>query len=631
MAVVKARARIAGDHARTEPRALALVPAHLKEISSGLMDVLTAYYRWADLPDNFQNDAKRLVEFTDRDVTTSEFLQYIKNMFLRLFPNKTEANTRHVLMFARDFYAKRGTLASYEFLFRALYNEDVQLIFPSKYLFQTSNGIWVKNTILKCLSTDGDIDKLLGRRLYGVSSGASALIKSAVFYAVDTDVIGEFTVSDTKGTLLVDEILETRDNQRQVKTRTFGQIGTYTINSGGAGYREGSLIPMSGGDGAGATIRVGAIDSYGKILSLEIISSGIGYVSSAPVMNLAASNLFDPDLVQAVADIDLVISAKYTTPGAYETLKSAPSDVFKLHDGAYYQEYSYVLKTNVPLATFQQPVYDLVHPAGTTMFSQPDLISDSSKASNNTGSFLYQYSRPASVNYNNPAADSGRKYFDMEIKMFNPVISDLHATAASHAIGIAFDEVAMANAMQFYKNYNVIINKKLSSNYKSLAKDYVISYKAFIDSGEVAIFNTRQIEYKKEMQVDPITAIKTNRICIAKSIDGGYSNTFKSYDISYKTNISYKSNYKLANARSVMLNKQLNAVDLIAFNSMYVSFNRSLKSNSSVKTDKVINTELTGSRYLYSIWYDELEDLEPLLNYYGLSPVAKASEVVLLS
>ena len=88
MAVVKARARIAGDHARTEPSALALVPAHLKEISSGLMDVLTAYYRWADLPDNFQNDAKRLVEFTDRDVTTSEFLQYIKNMFLRFSKKK---------------------------------------------------------------------------------------------------------------------------------------------------------------------------------------------------------------------------------------------------------------------------------------------------------------------------------------------------------------------------------------------------------------------------------------------------------------------------------------------------------------------------------------------------------------
>ena len=631
MAVVKARARIAGDNARTEPSALALVPAHLKEISSGLMDVLTAYYRWADLPNNFQNDAKRLVEFTDRAVTTSEFLQYIKNMFLRLFPNKTEANMRHVLMFARDFYAKRGTLASYEFLFRALYNEDVQLIFPSKYLFQTSNGVWVKNTILKCLGTDGDIDKLLGRRLYGVSSGASALIKSAVFYAVDTDVIAEFTVSDTKGTLLVDEILETRDTHRQVKTRTFGQIGTYTINSGGSGYREGSLIPMSGGDGTGTTIRVGAIDSYGKILSLEIISSGIGYVSSAPVMNLAASNLFDPGLVAAVADIDLVISAKYITPGAYETLKSATSDVFKLQDGSYYQEYSYVIKTNVPLASFQRPVYDLVHPAGTTMFSQPDLTSDASKALNNTGSFLYQYSMPLGVNYGNPYADSDRKYFDIEIDMFNPVISDLHATVVSNAIGVAFDELANTNAMLFYRTDAIKIAKKLNSSYKELTKDYGISYKVFIDSGEVAIFNARRIEFKKEMQVDPIIISNTNRICIAKSFDGGYSSVFKNYDISYKTNISYKSNYKLANARSVMLNKQLNVVDIIAFNSMFVSFNQSLKSNSSVKTDKVINTELTGSRYLYSIWYDELEDLEPLLNYYGLSPVAKASEVVLLS
>ena len=157
MAVVKARAKIAGEDRRVSAAADLLVPMHIRELSSGIFDVIRAYYKWADLPGNFQSDAKRLLEYTDRSISTDEYISFIKDMFLRQFPNQSTSEIRYLLQFANDFYAKRGTVEAYKFLFKALYNDDVELIYPSKYLFKSSDGVWVKNTILKCLGTDPDI------------------------------------------------------------------------------------------------------------------------------------------------------------------------------------------------------------------------------------------------------------------------------------------------------------------------------------------------------------------------------------------------------------------------------------------------------------------------------------------
>lgn len=576
MAVVKARAKIAGEDRRASVASDLLVPVHIRELSSGIFDVIRAYYKWADLPGNFQSDAKRLLEYTDRNISTDEYVSFIKDMFLRQFPNQSASEIRHLLQFANDFYAKRGTAEAYKFLFKALYNDDVELFYPSKYLFKSSDGVWVKNTILKCLGTDSDIVNVVGRRLWGVESGASAVIKKVIFYAAGSDLVAEMTVTGVKGEFVIDEILETRDAQPQIKSRIFAQIGSYSINNPGRGYRAGAILPTVGGDGTGLSATIGEVDDHGVILTVNIVSSGIGYVYSIPTVDMNDPNLFDSDLPvedRIVADITFDNSTAYTTPGEFETLRSAPSNVFKLHDGEYYQDFSYVLKTNVPLATFEAPVLALLHPAGTSMFAQPNIVSSSSNALNNTGSILYQYSKPDGVNYNNPEANSGRKYFDVLINLNNPQIELGRDHSSYMVLGVYFNSYA-------YRS----VDLRWSSQVLHVIIDKTLQY----EPRKQTSYKTLMIANSTPYNVDADLLLSNKNLFIA--------NKFKTANVASEE------------VRSYMINKSIDyQVDVSNFTEL----------------DKIGNS----SKFLWEIGAKKMDELGDLSTMYGLSPTVAYSNI----
>ena len=78
------------------------------------------------------------------------------------------------------------------------------------------------------------------------------------------------------------------------------------------------------------------------------------------------TNIIDEDL--AVIQIDLGAVAKY--PGYYSTVDGFISDEMYIHDGNYYQSFSYVIKVEEELRKYSDVVKALVHPAGTKSFSE---------------------------------------------------------------------------------------------------------------------------------------------------------------------------------------------------------------------------------------------------------------------
>jgi hypothetical protein len=77
-------------------------------------------------------------------------------------------------------------------------------------------------------------------------------------------------------------------------------------------------------------------------------------------------NVIDEDL--AVIQIDLGAVAKY--PGYYSTVDGFISDEVYIHDGNYYQSFSYVIKVEEELKKYSDILKALVHPAGTKSFSE---------------------------------------------------------------------------------------------------------------------------------------------------------------------------------------------------------------------------------------------------------------------
>jgi len=120
---------------------------------------LQAYYEWMEQADitsantsntvvNANNQgivygSKNLINYSDIDGTLNEFIQYYMNEFMTFFPQDALVDPRRLAKTIKQVYQAKGTPASYEFLFRVIYNSDVNTYNTKDYIFKASDGKWI--------------------------------------------------------------------------------------------------------------------------------------------------------------------------------------------------------------------------------------------------------------------------------------------------------------------------------------------------------------------------------------------------------------------------------------------------------------------------------------------------------
>ncbi len=112
--------------------------------------------------------------------------------------------------------------------------------------------------------------------------------------------------------------------------------------------------------GNNAIIEVSAI-AIGAIQSVEVYDFGAGY-SSVPNVTTSAGD--------KNAELTAGLGAYATYPGYYSGTKGLLSGVPKLQDNKYYQNFSYVLKTDFDVNDYRNSVKRLIHPSGLIMFGE---------------------------------------------------------------------------------------------------------------------------------------------------------------------------------------------------------------------------------------------------------------------
>ena len=131
------------------------LPEHIRDDPSYANFVLfiQAYYEWMEQNGNVTERAKNLLNYKDIDSSSVEFLNYFYNDFLSYFPEEILADKVEVVKLAKKLYNSKGTPASYQLLFRILYNMDVDFFYTKDAVLKASDGKWYVAKSLK-LSTD---------------------------------------------------------------------------------------------------------------------------------------------------------------------------------------------------------------------------------------------------------------------------------------------------------------------------------------------------------------------------------------------------------------------------------------------------------------------------------------------
>ena len=113
---------------------------------------LESQYEWMEQQDGVLFNSKGIPEFVDVDTTLDKFIEHFKTQFTSFFPDGSLIDERKLIKVAKQLYQAKGTPISFKFLFRVLFNSDVDLYNTKDYIFRASDGKWIATKSLK-LST----------------------------------------------------------------------------------------------------------------------------------------------------------------------------------------------------------------------------------------------------------------------------------------------------------------------------------------------------------------------------------------------------------------------------------------------------------------------------------------------
>jgi hypothetical protein len=240
----------------------------------------------------------------------------------------------------------------------------------------------VGDTVSNANGISGTITNVIGGGGAGASFRVGGLVDKEIAY-VNTDYIINYLSANLSLTWVFPKNPVANLNSTIEDTLTFRTIEMGTISflsqiNPGIGYStnpyidvvEPDIAAQGFSDGAGgikghnALVTATVSDSKGIATAVEVIDSGLGFT---PGDKVYLSTPFNQGVVvtgTAVIDTD----GKGT--GYWRSNKGFISDIMKIQDSYYYQDFSYEILVNRMLNVYKNIVEDLIHPSGIALFGR---------------------------------------------------------------------------------------------------------------------------------------------------------------------------------------------------------------------------------------------------------------------
>ena len=294
---------------------------------------LELYYEWLE-DETKGNTVYHILnsgKYRDIDETLDPFIRLFKQELLPYFPENSELDLVKILKGAREFYVKKGSVESVQWLFRVLFGEDVEVYYPKQQILIASDGKWkLPQAFQLTLSEENQsIDVTLLRRHKGTGSisKATCIIESAnktIDRTFGNEVL-ELYVSNVNREFENGEQLEipyTDENgvEQLFSEKIIGSISNIFIDSNirtdpqqkrrGLLYNVGDPVVVFGGlaDTVGANDAVAVVGnvSVGSIEGLGVTFPGYGYRTYANTEAIVFRTTGDDPLANQSTDIRVI-------------------------------------------------------------------------------------------------------------------------------------------------------------------------------------------------------------------------------------------------------------------------------------------------------------------------------------
>ena len=257
-------------------------PAFYQEDAQTFMLFVKAYYEYMEQEGKTQYELNNIKGYKDIDLTLDSYIDYFRKTVLPSIPLDVLADKRLLVKTIRDFYQSKGTIDSYRFLFRALYNEDIEINYPADKMLVVSGSDFRLDRYL-IISSEEQAYTFIGRTIQGMETVAEAFVEGVIRRSINGRDLMQILVSKVKGTFKQDENIKIKANASGSGFEPKIEVGisTITIASKGAEYAPGDKVDLissqTGADGKGV---VTSIENQAGIVIFNIADGGSGYAAS---------------------------------------------------------------------------------------------------------------------------------------------------------------------------------------------------------------------------------------------------------------------------------------------------------------------------------------------------------------
>lgn len=348
------------------------MPAFFTEEYPTLIEFMKAYYRFQQ--DQKEGYTERVESIKDIDSIGQKYLEAFYRNFAPDMPVFPYISMADFLRNAKKFYVSRGSEESYKYLFRIMFGEEITIKYPRENMLRASSGRWKQDVSVYIQLDTGEFNELsIGKRI--LVKGADGSSISLKIQRLDERAFNFYEVFVenfiSQQVLAGDKVFFDYNGASGVY-QTQGEIvstaNRITILDEGSGFNLGDEFTVTSPSSGDFLVRIVSVTPTKGVKKVEFQSFPLE-VNAPFDFTMTSANGDDAELRFEVGTVN-----RYS--GFYENTDGFLSDSNKLQDNFYYQVFSYVISSQVQNAEYEALVNRVLHPAGTVMFGEYQLVSE---------------------------------------------------------------------------------------------------------------------------------------------------------------------------------------------------------------------------------------------------------------
>lgn len=229
------------------------------------------------IKDNVGRASGNLLNYKTLETSVDKYVDYLKEELYPSIPATHFGDKRLIAQYFKDFFESKSNEQSYRFLFKLLYDENIEFYYPGSDILRVSDGNFEKTQIIRTIAVSADtrdIFLFLNKTIRGQTSSVLANVIDIKKFFIGAIEIAEMTLKLVSGTFTAGEDIVDIDDE-DLSTTVFGIVSSITVVDGGSGYEDGDIITING-DGSDAQAKVSSIKES-PITALTVNTIGHGY------------------------------------------------------------------------------------------------------------------------------------------------------------------------------------------------------------------------------------------------------------------------------------------------------------------------------------------------------------------